>query len=99
MDRVTVDNGQIKMSQHQHKWAFSKNRRFSPVKILNENISYEPLTSDFEKVRKQARYKPAQPGMGGASARFDYYSSQRKHGALPSPFSHNTTNLPNNKGK
>lgn len=36
--------------------------------------------------------------MGGTSQRFDYYSSKRKHGALPSAFTHNTSTMATNKG-
>lgn len=36
--------------------------------------------------------------MGGASARFEYYSNRRKQGALPSSCSYNSGNLVTNKG-
>lgn len=78
MEKIVEENGIIKMSIVKDKFAFSKSRRFSPVKVLNHRVAYSPKTSDFERVQKESPTRPRQPGMGGASARFDYYSSRRK---------------------
>ena len=85
LDQITEVNGEIKMPLQKDKFAFPKQRRFSPPKITNHQISYTPLLSDFERVRAASiSGKPTIPGMGGSSSRFDYYSSRRKHGTLPS---------------
>ena len=72
------------MTIQKDKFAFSKGVRFGAPKVLNQQISYEPKMSDFERVIRTSPTRPMRPGMGGTSSRFDYYSSRRKHGALPS---------------
>ena len=69
------------------------------MKVLNQNISYEPKMSDFERILKtEPRERTNRPGMGGCSPRFDYYSNRRKHGALPDPMTYNSNTIATNKG-
>ncbi len=51
MDKIFEDDGMVKMPLQKDKFAFSKSVRFSPVKVLNQRVSYEPAMSDFEKTR------------------------------------------------
>lgn len=98
MEKIVEEDGVIKMPILKDKFAFPKSRRFSPVKVMNHRVSYTPRTSDFERVLKESPMRPRQPGMGGASARFDYYSSRRKQGALPSSASYNSAGFATKKG-
>ena len=40
MVEVSEQHGVIKMSLLKDKWAFPKTRRFSPLKIVNHQVSY-----------------------------------------------------------
>ena len=94
MEKIIEVNGELRMPIQKDKFAFSRTKRFSPVKVLNQNISYEPKMSDFERVLKTAPREPKnRPGMGGCSPRFDYYSNRRKHGALPDPMTYNSNTI------
>ena len=96
---VESKGGEIKMAIKKDKFAFTRTKRFSPVKVLNQEVSYEPKMSDFERVLKTAPKEPAnRPGLGGCSPRFDYYSSRRKHGNLPSAQTHNSNTISTNRG-
>jgi len=99
MFSVSDDGEVIKMSHTKDKWAFSKSHRFSPVKLINHTVAYEPRLSDFEKVLKTSPNRAAQKGMGGSSPRFEYYSNRRKHGAFPSSTTYNTHSISTNKGQ
>ena len=101
MDSIIEDHGEvIKMSLTKDKWAFPKTRRFSPVKVVNHNISYEPKMSDFERVNKTSpKRNNDQLGMGGSSPRFEYYSNRRKHGAFPSSQTYNSPTISTSKGQ
>lgn len=46
--------GEIKITRAKDNFAFSKSRRFSPVKILNQHVSYEPRMSDFDRILKES---------------------------------------------
>ena len=50
MEKVTEREGEIKMPIVKDKFAFPRTMRFSPPKIINHQISYEPKMSDFERV-------------------------------------------------
>ena len=91
-------NGEIKMPMQKDKFAFTRTKRFSSPKIANQQISYVPKISDFERVLKTSHHSPRQPGMGGSSPRFDYYSNRRKHGALPSSQSYSSNTISTNRG-
>ena len=86
------------MPLQKDKFAFSKDKRFSPPKITNHQISYTPMLSDFERVLANNLTQPSRPGMGGSSPRFDYYSNRRKHGTLPSSQTHNSAAIATNRG-
>ena len=99
MEKITEENGCIKMPVMKDKFAFTKTKRFSPVKVLNHEISYQPMMSDFERVLKTAPKEPSnRPGMGGCSPRFEYYSNRRKHGALPSAQTYSSNTISTNRG-
>ena len=80
------------------KFAFPRTMRFSPPKIINHQISYEPKMSDFERVLQTAPKQPTRPGMGGSSPRFEYYSNRRKHGTIPSAQTHNSNTMATRNG-
>jgi len=48
MDSIIEANGVVKMPMQKDKFVFSKSLRFSPPKVLNDRVSYEPKMSDFE---------------------------------------------------
>ena len=64
------------------------------MKVLNHQIAYAPKLSDFERVRKS----PQRSAIGGNSPRFEYYSSRRKQGALPSAQSYAGHNISTSRG-
>ena len=85
MEQIMEEKGEIKMPLMKDKFAFTRTKRFSPPKIANHQICYEPKMSDFERVLRTAPKEPrSRPGMGRCSPRFEYYSNRRKHGTLPS---------------
>jgi hypothetical protein len=75
-----------------HQRSFGLSNRFPETKQYTKAMCYEPSTSDFGKSRRNSNEKA---GFGAVSTRFDYYSSKRKHGALPSPSQYLGTDMPN----
>ena len=45
-------NSQINKSTAKTNFSFSKDVRFKNFKVLNEQVSYSPKVSDFERVQK-----------------------------------------------
>jgi len=86
--------GEKRMTVQKDKFGFAKSSRFSPPKITNHVVAYEQSLSDFDRVL----LRPKRNAMGGSSPRFEYYSSRRKQGALPSAHSYNNHALSTNKG-
>lgn len=80
--------------QRNQQYTFNKSTRFDTTKVLNHQVGYRPKVSDFEKTRPNVVLN----GLGGTSPRFDYYSSRRKHGDLPSSLSYSTGQQPTRKG-
>ena len=59
MDLAGPVTGELKLNINQNKFAFSKTKRFSPPKIYNQQISYEPKLSDFDRITRQQPKKNA----------------------------------------
>ena len=54
-----IRNGEQKLNIQKDKFAFSKTKRFSPPKIYNHEISYEPKLSDFDRITRSMPKKHA----------------------------------------
>ena len=81
---------------HKDNFKFSKSPRFSPIKVMNENITYDPILT--HKRHSSIAIGAPDSGMGGFQSRFRYMPTKKKNGYTPSSFTYNTHSIASNRG-